>query len=150
MGVETGRRANPPRAPAAAPVLAYPLTRPSPLSRVLGPPPYAPRVRGFLAWPADAAPAGGDPLTDPHGRDFAARDHRAHLKTVLERSPATANTHLVALDHFFTHPGPGPAKVGRDEPSTTRRCTLPARADLEAAVSNLPADERSAPEQGKC
>ncbi|MFD3685448.1 tyrosine-type recombinase/integrase [Nocardiopsis sp. NPDC058631] len=80
---------------------------------------YASRVRSFLAWLDDAAPAGGDPLTDPHGRDFAARDYRAHLKTVLKRSAATANAHLVALDHFFTHLGLGPATVGRDEPPAT-------------------------------
>jgi integrase/recombinase XerC len=77
---------------------------------------YASRVRGFLAWLADAAPAGGDPLTEAHGRDFAARDYRSHMKTVLKRAPATANAHLVALDHFFTHLGLGPANVGRDEP----------------------------------
>ena len=28
----------------------------------------------------------------------------------------SANAHLVALDHFFTHLGLGPANVGRDEP----------------------------------
>ncbi|NYH55358.1 hypothetical protein HNR06_004947 [Nocardiopsis arvandica] len=77
---------------------------------------YASRVRSFLAWLETADPAGGDPLTDAHGRDFAARDYRSHLKTVLKRSPATANAHLVALDHFFTHLGLGPANVGRDEP----------------------------------
>jgi len=80
---------------------------------------YAARVRGFLTWLETADPAGGDPLTDTHARDFAARDYRAHLKTVLKRTPATANAHLVALDHFFTHLGLGPAKVGRDEPEAT-------------------------------
>lgn len=80
---------------------------------------YTARVRSFLAWLETADPAGGDPLTDAHARDFAARDYRTHLKTVLKRTPATANAHLVALDHFFTHLGLGPAKAGRDEPEAT-------------------------------
>src|SRR5699024_1148389 len=57
---------------------------------------YASRVHGFLACLEDAAPAGVDPLTEAHGRDFAARDYRSCLKTVLKRTPATANAHLVA------------------------------------------------------
>ncbi|GAB2485848.1 hypothetical protein [Nocardiopsis aegyptia] len=84
---------------------------------------YACRVRSFLAWLDDAAPAGGDPLTDEHGRDFAARDYRAHLKTVLKRTPATANAHLVALDHFFTHLGArrrGPRRAASHRPPRTR------------------------------
>ncbi|MFL1427520.1 MULTISPECIES: hypothetical protein [unclassified Nocardiopsis] len=80
---------------------------------------YASRVWSFLTWLEDAASAGGDALTDAHGRDFAARDCRAHLKTVLKRSAAIANAHLVALDHFFTHLGLDPANVGRDEPLDT-------------------------------
>ena len=84
-------------------------------------------MRGFLAWLADADASGGDPFTEAHGRDFAARDYRAHLKTSLKRTPATANAHLVALDHFFTHLGLGPANVGRDEPEATAPRALEAR-----------------------
>ena len=73
------------------------------------------------------AASGGGPFTEAHGRDFAARDYRAHLKTSLKRTPATANAHLVALDHFFTHLGLGPANVGRDEPEATAPRALEAR-----------------------
>ncbi|WP_435109285.1 tyrosine-type recombinase/integrase [Nocardiopsis synnemataformans] len=87
---------------------------------------YASRVRGFLAWLEDTASDGGDPFTETHGRDFAARNYRAHLKTVLKRTPATANAHLVALDHFFTYLGLGPASADRDEPEhTTPRVLAP-------------------------
>lgn len=87
---------------------------------------YASRVRGFLAW-LEHADTGADPLADPMARDHAARDYRSHLKTVLKRSPSTANAHLVAIDHFFTHLGLGPAAVGRDEPPSTAPRALGAR-----------------------
>jgi integrase/recombinase XerC len=76
---------------------------------------YASRVRGFLAWLATAGLDGQDPLGDPHGRDFAARDYRTHLKTVLKRTPATVNAHLTALDHFYEHAGLGAVRVRRDQ-----------------------------------
>lgn len=107
---------------------------------------YASRVRGFLAWLDEAAPSGGDPLTEAHGRDFAARDYRSHLKTVLKRSPATTNAHLVALDHFFTHLGLGPASVRRDEPEPTAPRALEAREQkrfLRAVEKRLLARDRA-------
>jgi hypothetical protein len=49
----------------------------------------------------------GDPLTDARNRDFAIRDYKTHMKTVLRRASNTVNPHLTALDHFFTQLGLG-------------------------------------------
>lgn len=76
---------------------------------------YDSRVRAFLAWlDATGELDGGDPLADAHARDFAARDYKTHLKTVLARSDNTVNAHLTALDHFFAHLGLGPVNIRRD------------------------------------
>src|ERR1017187_9895829 len=55
---------------------------------------YDSRVRGYLAWLASEDPGEPSPLGDPHARDFAARDYRAHLKTARKRSASTVNAHL--------------------------------------------------------
>jgi integrase/recombinase XerC len=52
---------------------------------------YASKVRGFLAWLADAD-LDGDPLTDPKARDWAIRDWRAHLLTVDNVPPPPSTT----------------------------------------------------------
>jgi integrase/recombinase XerC len=76
---------------------------------------YASRVRSYLTWLDSAGITGPDPLTDPHGRDFAARDYRTHLKTVAKRAASTVNAHLTALDHFYEHLGLGAVRVQRDQ-----------------------------------
>jgi hypothetical protein len=38
------------------------------------------------------------------------------MKIDLGRATNTVNAHLTALDHFFTHRGPGPAVVKQDDP----------------------------------
>ncbi|MEV4383936.1 integrase [Streptosporangium sp. NPDC049644] len=75
---------------------------------------YDSRVRTFPAW-LEASGLDGDPLTDAHNRDFAIRDYKIHMKTVLRRASNTVNAHLTALDHFFTQLGLGPAVVRRDD-----------------------------------
>lgn len=75
---------------------------------------YDSRVRTFLAWLEDSG-LDGDPLADAHDRDFAVRDYKTHMKTVLGRTANTVNAHLTALDHFFTQLGLGPAAVKRDD-----------------------------------
>lgn len=64
---------------------------------------YASRVAGFLHWLTDTGQPDGDPLNDPHARDFAVRDYRTHLKTVRKVKPNTINAVLTALDHFYAH-----------------------------------------------
>lgn len=73
---------------------------------------YASRVRQFLAW-LGAAPVDGDPLTDPVARDWAVRDYRSFLQSVVKRKPATVNTVLAALNDFYSRRGLGPADVRR-------------------------------------
>jgi hypothetical protein len=59
---------------------------------------YGSRVRVFLTW-LDESGMDGDPLTDAYDRDFAVRDYKTHMKTVLSRKANTVNAHLTALDH---------------------------------------------------
>lgn len=75
---------------------------------------YASRVRGFLAWLANAD-ADGDPLADPAARDGAVRDYRAWLKTVAKAKATTINNTLAAVDDFYTRRGLGPAKAARED-----------------------------------
>jgi integrase/recombinase XerD len=49
---------------------------------------YESKVRQYLAWLATAE-LDGDPLKDKRGRDWAVRDYRTHLQTVLKRKPAS-------------------------------------------------------------
>jgi integrase/recombinase XerC len=63
---------------------------------------YRSRVRGFLAFIAQAAADGaldGDPLTDPAAARWAVRDYRRHLKDG-RRAPTTIDNVLAAVDDF--------------------------------------------------
>ncbi|WP_188197249.1 tyrosine-type recombinase/integrase [Nonomuraea sp. SYSU D8015] len=101
---------------------------------------YLSRIRQYLAWLEDAD-LNGDPLTDPAVRDWAARDYRAHLLTVLKRKPTTVNAHLTAIDDFNRRIGLGPA--------TAKRIILPNLApralDQRTQTRFLRAIEQSAP-----
>ncbi|MCF6467376.1 integrase [Nonomuraea sp. MG754425] len=101
---------------------------------------YLSRVRQYLAW-LDATNLDGDPLTDPAARDWAARDYRAHLLTVLKRKPTTVNAHLTAIDDFNRRLGLGPATAKR-----TKLPNLAPRAlDQRAQVRFLREAELSSP-----
>lgn len=79
---------------------------------------YLSRVRQFLAWLDQAVEVDdvkGDPLTDPHVRDGAARDYRRHLLTARGRKLSTVNAHLTGIDDFYRHLGLGPAAAKRQE-----------------------------------
>jgi site-specific recombinase XerD len=88
---------------------------------------YASKVRGFLAWLADAD-LDGDPLTDPKARDWAVRDWRAHLLTIDKRATATINNAFAAVDDFYIRRGLGPANADRIDPPTTAPRALTKRA----------------------
>ena len=75
---------------------------------------YLSAVRVFLAWLAEGD-HDGRPLDDPAARDWAVRDYRTHLVTVLKRSPATVNKVAAGLDDFYTWRGLGKANVKRQE-----------------------------------
>ncbi|GAA3262916.1 hypothetical protein [Nonomuraea helvata] len=58
---------------------------------------------------------GSDETGHSTSRDFAIRDYKTHMKTVLRRASTTVNAHLTELDHFFAQLGLGPAVVRRDD-----------------------------------
>jgi site-specific recombinase XerD len=90
---------------------------------------YTSKVRQYLAWVADAD-LDEDPLTSADGRDWAVRDYRTHLQTVLKRSPATVNNALVAVDDFYIRRGLGPASAARVEIPAAAPRALDQRAQL--------------------
>jgi site-specific recombinase XerD len=90
---------------------------------------YASKVRQFLAWLAGAE-LDADPLTDADGRDWAVRDYRTRLQTVLKRSPATVNNALAAVDDLYIRRGLGPASATRVEIAATAPRALDPRAQL--------------------
>ena len=61
---------------------------------------YLSAVRGYLAW-LEADTHDGDPLNDATAKNWAVRDYRSYLVTVLKRAPATVNKILAALDDFY-------------------------------------------------
>jgi site-specific recombinase XerD len=88
---------------------------------------YRTRVANFLAWLVTADLDGGDPLADPHARDYAVRDYTRHLRVVGRKEPATINAVLAALDHFYRWRGLGPPNARRqDLPQLAPRALEPA------------------------
>jgi site-specific recombinase XerD len=88
---------------------------------------YRTRVANFLAWLVSADLDGGDPLADPHARDYAVRDYTRHLRVVGKKEPATINAVLAALDHFYRWRGLGPPNARRqDLPQLAPRALEPA------------------------
>jgi integrase/recombinase XerC len=75
---------------------------------------YAERVDKYLRWLTAYAPQ-ADPLTTPHGRDWAVRDYRAHMLTVAKHTPGTVATTLAAVAVFYNSVGLGGVVVERPE-----------------------------------
>jgi len=78
---------------------------------------YARWVRSFAAWAQDAPEAGewgGDPLTDPLARDYAARDFKRWLQIERRLAPSSINLGLASLDSFFVVLGLGQPHVRRE------------------------------------
>ncbi len=88
---------------------------------------YASKVRQYLAWLADADTE-GDALRVRDARDWAVRDYRSHLQTVLKRKPATVNNALAAVDDLYIRRGLGPASAARAELPRTAPKALSTRA----------------------
>ena len=57
----------------------------------------------------------GNPLSDPHGRDYAIRDFKSHLKKSCKAKPASVNLTLAALDNLYLFLGVGRANVRRED-----------------------------------
>jgi integrase/recombinase XerC len=98
---------------------------------------YASKARQYLAWLTDAD-TDGDALADRDARDWAVRDYRTHLQTVLKRKPATVNNALAAVDDLYIRRGLGPASAARaDLPRTA-----PKALDTRAAIRFLRAAQK--------
>lgn len=76
---------------------------------------YLRGARDFLEWLEGSDLEYGDPLSDPHARNFAARDWRAHLKRSRRLAPRSVNAALAAADSLFRFRGLGPADAPREE-----------------------------------
>jgi integrase/recombinase XerC len=83
---------------------------------------YSSAVRVYLAWLATGA-YDGQPLEDAAARDWAVRDYRTHLVTVVKRAPATVNKALAAVENFYAFRGMPVAKG-----AGAKRQELPAKA----------------------
>ncbi|MEA2189222.1 MAG: integrase/recombinase XerD [Solirubrobacteraceae bacterium] len=57
----------------------------------------------------------GDALNARDARDWAVRDYRRDLQTVLKRKPATVHNALAAVDDLYIRCGLGPANAARAE-----------------------------------
>lgn len=74
---------------------------------------YLGRVRQYCAYLAVTPAEYGDPLRQPHARDYAVRDYKALLKTAHHAKPTSVNLTLAALDHFYQF-------LGLERPHVTR------------------------------
>jgi len=90
---------------------------------------YASKVRQYLAWLA-IAQTDRDALNSAEGRDWAVRDYRTHLQTVLKRKPATVNSALAAVDDLYIRRRLGPARASRVELPTAAPRALDQRGQL--------------------
>ncbi|WP_202126080.1 tyrosine-type recombinase/integrase [Actinomadura physcomitrii] len=111
---------------------------------------YDSRVRTLRAW-LETSGLDDDPLTDARDGDFAVRDYKTHMKTVLHRASNTVNAHLTALDRFFTQLRLVPAVVRRDDaPSTPLAPWTPASRSGTCAPLNAARWPATAPSAGCC
>lgn len=87
---------------------------------------YRVRAGQYLDYLAATPGEYGDPLEDPHARDYAARDLKAHLKTVRRARPSSVNLSLAAVDNFYRFLGMGKPQVGREKlPGAAPRALSP-------------------------
>lgn len=73
---------------------------------------YGQHVGSYGAW-LPGRPEPGVAITEPRGRDHAARDFKRHLKVERGWKPASVNLALAAVDHFNRFLGLGAANVKR-------------------------------------
>jgi site-specific recombinase XerC len=103
---------------------------------------YGQHVGAYGAW------LGGRPelevaISDPRGRDHAARDFKRHLKIDRGWKPSSVNLALAAVDHFNRFLGLGPANVKREPLAQAAPRALSEeqqRALLRAAEASRPRD----------
>lgn len=74
---------------------------------------YGQHVGAYGAWLAGRSEP-GLAISEPRGRDYAARDFKRHLKVDRGWKPASVNLALAAVDHFNRFLGLGSANVKRE------------------------------------
>ena len=81
--------------------------------------PYAVQVRQYCKYLEQTPQDYGDPLSDAHAKNYAVRDYKSYLKTVLKRKQNTVNIALAAIDHFYSclDVVASPGATGRTTPS---------------------------------
>jgi site-specific recombinase XerD len=103
---------------------------------------YGQHVRAYAAWLAGRSEP-GRAISDPRGRDHAARDFKRHLKADRGWKPSSVNLALAAVDHFNRFLGLGPANVRREPLSRAAPRALAEeqqRTLLRAAEASRPRD----------
>lgn len=87
---------------------------------------YRVRAGQYLEYLSATPAEYGDPLEDSHARDYAARDFKAHLKTVRKAKLSSVNLSLAAVDNFYRFLGMGKPEVRREElPGAAPRALSP-------------------------
>jgi site-specific recombinase XerD len=87
---------------------------------------YRVRAGQYLKYLTATPAEYGNPLEDPHARDYAARDFKAYLKTVRRAKPSSVNLSLAAVDNFYRFLGMGKPEVRREElPGAAPRALSP-------------------------
>jgi site-specific recombinase XerD len=103
---------------------------------------YGQHVGAYGAWLA-GRPEPGVAITEPRGRDHAARDFKRYLKVERGWKPSSVNLALAAVDHFNRFLGLGPANVKREPLAQAAPKALSEeqqRALLRAAEASRPRD----------
>jgi site-specific recombinase XerD len=103
---------------------------------------YGQHVGAYGAWLVGRSEP-GVAITDPRGRDHAARDFKRHLKVDRGWKPSSVNLALAAVDHFNRFLGLGPANVKREPLAQAAPRALSEeqqRALLRAAEASRPRD----------
>ena len=81
----------------------------------------------FFGWLSVTPAEYGDALSDTNARDYAARDFKAHLKTVRKAKPSSVNLSLAAVDNLYRYLGMGRPDVKREQlPAAAPRALSPA------------------------
>ena len=87
---------------------------------------YRVRTGQYLEYLSATPAEYGNPLEDPHARDYAVRDFKAYLKTVRRARPSSVNLSLAAGDNFYRFLGMGKPEVRREElPGAAPRALSP-------------------------
>ena len=76
---------------------------------------YLGRARQYCAYLRASGNDYGNPLSDPHARDYAIRDFKSHLKKSCKAKPASVNLTLAALDNLYLFLGLGRPNVRRED-----------------------------------